>query len=567
MRARRARVDLTQREFELLEYLMRNERIVISRQRLLDEVWGYDPFSTTNTIEVFVSNLRRKLEAERRAAAAAHDPRGGLRPPRVAATAGRRRCRGFDPAAAGRQRLGAADVRDPGAFAVVVGLADGAPAISLGLQPRRQRNRQAAALGAESEGRTGPRHLPDLTAAAVHRHEPDSEIRILYLSGRVLEQYPARAPTFGAPQLGVTTVNGYRVITAIVPVVGPELDTIGHLVFQYGRQVGPTEATVHRVELFLVLGVLAGTVLALLAGMAIARRAMAPIALLTSTAAEIARTRDPSRGVPQSPADDEVGELARTLEGMLRDAGRCARGDGVDAGAPATVRGRRLARAAHTADERAGQPRAARGIAAGRPGRRGALGAALLPAHAPPGRRPAAAGAHGRGPGGAPTRCNLAEIVVDAAGELGPVSDAHEISLDIRAAFVEGSRDELHRLTINLLENALRHTPPGTEIRVSTATRPDGQVELVVADNGPGVPAELAPTLFERFVRGSGDRGGSFGLGLAIVQAVAISHGGSVALESVAGQPGARFVVLLPSASDLDHDGKDHRPPLEAVVD
>ncbi len=56
-------IELTQREFELLEYLMRNERIVISRQRLLDEVWGYDPFSMTNTIEVFVSNLRRKLEA------------------------------------------------------------------------------------------------------------------------------------------------------------------------------------------------------------------------------------------------------------------------------------------------------------------------------------------------------------------------------------------------------------------------------------------------------------------------------------------------------------------------
>src|SRR3954470_7463999 len=55
-------IELTQREFELLEYLMRNERIVISRQRLLDEVWGYDPFSTTNTIEVFVSNLRRKRE-------------------------------------------------------------------------------------------------------------------------------------------------------------------------------------------------------------------------------------------------------------------------------------------------------------------------------------------------------------------------------------------------------------------------------------------------------------------------------------------------------------------------
>jgi two-component system response regulator MprA len=57
-------IELTQREFELLEFLLRNERIVIPRQRLLEEVWGYDPFATTNTIEVFVSNLRRKLEGE-----------------------------------------------------------------------------------------------------------------------------------------------------------------------------------------------------------------------------------------------------------------------------------------------------------------------------------------------------------------------------------------------------------------------------------------------------------------------------------------------------------------------
>ncbi len=56
-------LELTQREFELLEYLMRNERIVVARQRLLEDVWGYDPFATTNTIEVFVSNLRRKLES------------------------------------------------------------------------------------------------------------------------------------------------------------------------------------------------------------------------------------------------------------------------------------------------------------------------------------------------------------------------------------------------------------------------------------------------------------------------------------------------------------------------
>src|ERR1700710_53228 len=55
--------ELPNREFELLEFLMRNERLVISRERLLDEVWGYDPMAATNTIDVFISNLRRKLEA------------------------------------------------------------------------------------------------------------------------------------------------------------------------------------------------------------------------------------------------------------------------------------------------------------------------------------------------------------------------------------------------------------------------------------------------------------------------------------------------------------------------
>jgi two-component system, OmpR family, response regulator MprA len=57
-------LELTAREFELLEHLMRNERIVVSRQALLDEVWGYHPFAETNTVDVFISNPRRKLEAD-----------------------------------------------------------------------------------------------------------------------------------------------------------------------------------------------------------------------------------------------------------------------------------------------------------------------------------------------------------------------------------------------------------------------------------------------------------------------------------------------------------------------
>jgi len=126
--------------------------------------------------------------------------------------------------------------------------------------------------------------------------------------------------------------------------------------------------------------------------------------------------------------------------------------------------------------------------------------------------------------------------------------------------------DELHRLAINLLENALRHTPPGTSIRVSTHTA-GGLATILVEDDGPGVPAKLAPTIFERFVRGAGDRGGSFGLGLAIVQAVAQSHGGTVELEPTAEGVGARFVVRLPLSSDLHDDGQHHGPPLQTVID
>jgi signal transduction histidine kinase len=307
--------------------------------------------------------------------------------------------------------------------------------------------------------------------------------------------------------------------------------------------------------------------------MAIARRAMAPIAQLTTAAAAIARTRDPSRRVPQTAANDEVSELAHTLEGMLRelDAARTetesmlARQRQFVADASHELRTpltsvlanlELLAEALH-----GDHGEAARSALRSSQRMRRLVADLLLLARTDVGRVVPR------------ERCDLAQIVVEAAGELSPVSTDHEIVLDTHPAVVMAARDELHRLTINLLENALRHSPAGTEVRVKTDVI-GGQATLVVEDNGPGVPAELVSTLFERFVRGAGDRGGSFGLGLAIVRAVAESHGGSVTLEPPQGAPddpedpvGARFVVRLPRASDLDDDGQDHRTALEAVVD
>ncbi len=390
-------------------------------------------------------------------------------------------------------------------------------------------------------------------------------LKVLTIDGTVAQQVPANAPSLGPPSTVPVTVHGYRVITQ--PVIVRESLTgapLGHLILQYGRPVAPTEATVKRVELFLLLGVIAGSVLALIAGMAIARRAMAPIARLTSTAAEIARTRDPSRHMPEPGADDEVAELTRTLEGMLRELD-AARGE-TEA---ALARQRRfVADASHElrtpltsvlanlellADHlRGDEGDAARSALRSSRRMRRLVADLLLLA------RTDAAHEQPREP------LDLAQIVVEAAAELGPVSGEHEISLEVHPARLRGARDELHRLTINLIENALRHTPPGTEIAVSTATLPDGRVELVVADNGPGVLPELAPTLFERFVRGAGDRGGSFGLGLAIVHAVATSHGGSVTLESPADaeRTGARFVVRLPGAPAGSEPASPQEPAL-----
>jgi signal transduction histidine kinase len=133
---------------------------------------------------------------------------------------------------------------------------------------------------------------------------------------------------------------------------------------------------------------------------------------------------------------------------------------------------------------------------------------------------------------------------MDAAAELEPISEGHEITVEAEPAIVEGARDELLRMASNLIANAIRHTPAGTEVHAAVSVH-DGEAELAVTDDGPGVPPELAPHVFERFVRGGGDRAGSSGLGLAIVRAVAEAHGGSVRLETPEGG-GARFVVRLP---------------------
>jgi two-component system OmpR family sensor kinase len=109
-----------------------------------------------------------------------------------------------------------------------------------------------------------------------------------------------------------------------------------------------------------------------------------------------------------------------------------------------------------------------------------------------------------------------------------------------------GDPDELHRVVLNLVENAALHTPPGTRVTVRVG-RDGSRARLVVEDDGPGIPPDQRKRIFDRFVRQGGDSGRSTGLGLAIVRAVAEAHGGSVTLADAA--PGTRFTVDLPLAA------------------
>lgn len=143
----------------------------------------------------------------------------------------------------------------------------------------------------------------------------------------------------------------------------------------------------------------------------------------------------------------------------------------------------------------------------------------------------------------------LALEVVDDARVAGP---DHRWALDLPEdpVVVTGDPHRLRQVLANLTTNARLHTPAGTTVTV-TVTRVDPRwVQVRVADDGPGVPPHLQPSIFERFVRGEAGRSrdtGSTGLGLAIVAAVVAAHHGTVALDS---RPGATVVtVSLPSGA------------------
>ncbi|TAJ47914.1 MAG: HAMP domain-containing histidine kinase [Herbiconiux sp.] len=151
---------------------------------------------------------------------------------------------------------------------------------------------------------------------------------------------------------------------------------------------------------------------------------------------------------------------------------------------------------------------------------------------------------------------DLGEIAVNAVSDARATAPTRPWAVQVpdAPALVTGDRERLHQVVLNLLSNAVVHTPEGTSITTSVSF-PDGGdvVELRVSDDGPGIPADLQPELFERFARGDSSRSrrsGSTGLGLAIVSSIVEAHEGDITVDS--SPEGTTFILRfarLPGAS------------------
>jgi two-component system, OmpR family, sensor kinase len=274
----------------------------------------------------------------------------------------------------------------------------------------------------------------------------------------------------------------------------------------------------------------AGVVLvATLAAALLTRRSLRPLRSLADAAAEIERTADPSRRLPEPAAPDEIGRLTGVLNRMLAALEEARAGERrflADAShelrTPVTAllgnveyAGRHGADAAVLADLRHDAERLAR------------LVDSLLALE----RAAAGAGASADAP------VQLDALAAAVVAEQGPGRVRLERA---EAVTVRGDADALRRALGNLIENGLVHGPPEGAVVVALV-RDDGMARLSVTDDGPGPDPDGHERLFERFWRGTDAAGrpGS-GLGLAIVAAIAERHSGTVSVD------GSTFTLALP---------------------
>jgi two-component system, OmpR family, sensor kinase len=337
-----------------------------------------------------------------------------------------------------------------------------------------------------------------------------------------------------------------------------------HLVIGYSLR--DLDSTVTRLEVADALaGAFAVIVLAGI-GLPLVRASLAPLARIEATAAAIARG-DLSRRIDHPAGNTEVGRLAEALDVMLAsiETAYRARADGEGRAVRSEERMRRfvadashelrtpltsvrgLAEYATQQGEGASREELLRlmGLITHEADRMGRLVADLLmlarfDAGRPLDRRPV----------------ELASLAAEAVERARVTDPSRPITLAAaEPVIIDADQERLRQVIDNLIGNAIQHTPSGSPVTV-TVSGGAGRAELTVADHGPGMTAQQASRVFERFYRTDGartrERGGA-GLGLSIAASLAAAHGGEITVDTAPGQ-GAAFRLRLPQAVTLQEN-------------
>jgi len=338
-----------------------------------------------------------------------------------------------------------------------------------------------------------------------------------------------------------------RVLTTPVIVQGKVVGLV-----QVAESLHTVDDTMAKVRFLLATGVLLSLAVAMLMGWLLAHRALQPVAQIAATARRIVTAQDLSQRLSFQGVRDEIGLLAETFNAMLsrlEDAFRSQQQFIADSShelrTPLTIiRGNLdlLKRSNDPANQ-------AESLAAieGEVKRMAAIVDDLLFLAQLEAPRP-----------GRFQLLDLDAIVAAVYRAVRPIAGERDLSLGpVEPVQVRGDADQLERMLLNLVDNALKYTPPGgkVEIRIGVQTvkpmaggGPSRYATVSVSDTGPGIAPEHLPHLFERFYRidkARSRQAGGTGLGLAIVKGVAEAHGGWVTVESQVGK-GSTFTVWLP---------------------
>jgi len=399
---------------------------------------------------------------------------------------------------------------------------------------------------------------PVLVDTAYRLLKPDGQV--LYASGLPVRRVPITPAALAAARRGqmhletirlgpASNVQGQTLVPPLRVLTVP-LGTPVTLILQ----VGKAETDIPRLRSLLLVTLLIalalGLPLAALGGWWLAGRALNPVRAMTQAANRI-EARNLAERLPQPSQDDELGQLAGTLNGLL---------DRLQA---AFQRERRFtADVSHDLRTPLAVMKSTVGVVLNRPRSAedlrgtlvevddqidqvsGLLDATLFLSRADDDELRRSF-----------IPLDLSELLTDLVETTAPYADEErrqDLTGEIAAGLrVNGDRDQLTRLFLNLLDNAMRYTPAGGAIRV-TGWAVGGQAVVAVADNGVGIAPDDLPHIFERFYRADKARSagtrGSYGLGLSIAQAVAHVHGGEISVVSELGK-GSTFTVSLPTVS------------------